>query len=144
MSHLDAAASRLQSATEEWRAKETILLRASANLNKLQLSDSPPSEEVLAKAELGVAKAELGVAKAELGVAKAKLGVAEAKEAVPGEIAELKGEVAKAEWGVASAKRAVAKAENEDEGVLQSLQSDIVAWRAAYEMTLPGQLSAPH
>jgi chromosome segregation ATPase len=137
MSHLDAAASRLQSATEEWRAKETILLRASANLNKLQLSDSPPSEEVLAKAELGVAKAELGVA-------KAKLGVAEAKEAVPGEIAELKGEVAKAEWGVASAKRAVAKAENEDEGVLQSLQSDIVAWRAAYEMTLPGQLSAPH
>jgi chromosome segregation ATPase len=137
MNHLDAAASRLQSATEELRTKETILQRASANLNKLQLSDSPPSEEVLAKAELGVAKAELGVA-------KAKLGVAEAKEAVPGEIAELKGEVAKAEWGVASAKRAVAKAENEDEGVLQSLQSDIVAWRAAYEMTLPGQLSAPH
>jgi chromosome segregation ATPase len=137
MSHLDAAASRLQSATEELRTKETILQRASANLNKLQLSDSPQSEEVLAQAELGVAKAELGVA-------KAKLGVAEAKEAVPGNIAELRGDVAKAEWGVASAKKALAKAENEDQEVLRSLQSDIDALRAAYEKTLPGQLSASH
>ena len=137
MSHLDAAASRLQSATEELRTKETILQRASANLNKLQLSDSPQSEEVLAQAELGVAKAELGVA-------KAKLGVAEAKEAVPGNIAVLRGEVAKAEWGFASAKEALAKAKNEDQGVLRSLQSDINAWRAAYEKTLSGQLSAPH
>jgi chromosome segregation ATPase len=137
MSHLDAAASRLQSATEELRTKETILQRASASLNKLLLSDPPASEETLAKAKLGVAEAKLGVA-------EAKLGVAEANEALPGDIAGLKGEVAKAEWGVASAKEALAKAKNEDQGVLRSLQSDINAWRAAYEKTLSGQLSAPH
>ena len=66
MSHLDAAASRLQSATEELRTKETILQRPSANLNKLQLSDPPASEETLAKAKLGVAEAKLGVAEAKL------------------------------------------------------------------------------
>ena len=118
MSHLDAAASRLQSATEELRTKETILQRASANLNKLQLSDPPASEETLAKAKLGVAEA--------------KLGVAEEANETPQRLAEL-------QWKVAEAKWEVADAEEKGEARLATLQREIDLWREMYQ-SYSGQL----
>ena len=112
MNHLDAAASRLQSATEELRTKEKILQRASANLNKLQLSDPPASEETLAKAKLGVAEA--------------KLGVAEEANETPQQLAKL-------QWNVAEAKWQVADVEKKGKARLASLQKEIDLWREKYQ-----------
>jgi chromosome segregation ATPase len=139
MSHLDAAASRLQSATEELRTKETILQRASASLNKLLLSDPPASEETLAKAKLGVAEAELDEAKAKLRFAKANEDTPTRQH----EIANAEMGVAKAEWDVAKAAYDVAEAKGSNQQRLESLQGEIVAKQATYQR-LEGQLSRPY